>query len=219
MSVSKTKSAEVVLTASARDDMGKGASRRLRRSGMVPAIVYGGKEAPATITLEQRELQKEMKQESFYSKILTLKIGNNSEKVILKDLHRHPYKPIIMHMDLVRVSADKELTVHVPIHYLNEATAKGVKAGGVVSHNMIDIEVCCLPANLPEFVEIDLANLDLDEIIHLSQIKLPEGVTSVALNHEDDKVVAAIHLPKVMSAEDEAAPAAEATPTEDNKDN
>ena len=215
-------SQKTVLTATQRDDHGKAASRRLRRTGMVPAVVYGSKEAPLSITLEQRELQKEMKQESFYSKILTLKIGEKQQQVIIKDLHRHPYKPYIMHMDLARVSADKALHVHVPIHFLNEATAKGVKAGGIISHNLMDIEVSCLPADLPEFIEVDLAEVELDQILHLSEVKLPKGVTAVALSHKDhvdDKVVAAIHLPKAPSAEDEdvvAAPEA-AAPEADAK--
>lgn len=210
-------SQKTVLTATQRDDHGKAASRRLRRTGMVPAVVYGSKEAPMSITLEQRELQKEMKQESFYSKILTLKIGDKQQQVIIKDLHRHPYKPYVMHMDLARVSADKAIHVHVPIHFLNETTAKGVKAGGIISHNLIDIEVSCLPANLPEFIEVDLADVELDQIIHLSDLKLPKGVTAVALNHKDhidDKVVAAIHLPKAPSEDEEVAAAPEAAASE-----
>jgi large subunit ribosomal protein L25 len=197
-------SQKIMLTASTRTETGKSANRRLRRTGMVPAIVYGGKEGPVAITLEHRELSKEMKQESFYSQILNLSIDNKNQQVILKDIHRHPFKPAIMHMDLERVSADKLITVHVPIHYLNEANAKGVKTGGgIISHNLIDIEVSCLPAKLPEYIEIDLLNVDLDETIHLSDIKLPEGVTSVALNHKDDKVVASIHVPKAAPVEED----------------
>ncbi len=209
---------QVVLNATLRDEMGTGASRRLRRTGMVPAIVYGGKSGPVSITLEQREIQKEMKQDSFYSKILTLNLDGNAEKVIVKDLHRHPYKPMVMHMDLARVSADKELIVHVPIHYVNESTSKGVKAGGIVSHNLVDIEVVCLPAYLPEAIEVDIANLGLDESLHLSDIKLPEGVASVALNHDDNKIVVAIHMPKSTSTDDaeDAIPAADAS--SDNAD-
>lgn len=214
-------SQKTLINATMRHDMGKAASRRLRRTGMVPAIVYGSKEAPMAITLEQRELQKEMKQESFYSKILTLKIGEQQQQVILKDLHRHPYKPYIMHMDLARVSADKAIHVHVPIHFLNETTAKGVKTGGIVSHNLVDIEISCLPADLPEYIEVDLADVELDQIVHLSDVKLPKGVTAVALSHKDhvdDKVVAAIHLPKAPSAEDEeVAAAAPEAPAADAK--
>jgi large subunit ribosomal protein L25 len=207
---------KIMLNATKREDLGKGASRRLRRSGFVPAIAYGGKETPVSITLEQREIQKEMKSESFYSQILTVMLDGKQQQFILKNLQRHPYKPLIMHMDLERVDQGKIITVKLPIHYLNETTAKGVKiGGGVVSHNLVDIEVNCLPANLPEYIEVDLANVELDQTLHLSDIKLPEGVESTALSHDDNKAVVSIHIPKAASAEDDSI---DASADSDNKD-
>lgn len=197
-------SEQIVLNATRRDNMGKGASRRLRREGLVPAIVYGGKKEPVSITFEQREVQKALKNEGFYSQIVTVKLENKTQKFILKDIQRHPFKSLITHLDFARVSEDQELIVHVPIHYLNEETSIGVKQkGGIVSHHLIDIEIKCLPANLPEFVEIDLANLDIDQTIHLSDLNLPKGTTSVALSHEDNKAVVSINLPKAAPAEEE----------------
>lgn len=198
-------STKITLNATKRDDMGKGASRRLRRTGYVPAIVYGSKKEPVAITLEQREIQKEMKNEAFYSQILTVTLDGNEQQFILKSLQRHAYKPLVMHMDLERVSQDKKITVHVPVHYLNEEKAAGVKAGGVVSHHIAELEISCLPANLPEYLEVDLLNLELDKTLHLSDLKLPQGVTSVALSHEDDKAVVSIHIPKAAPVEDEEA--------------
>ncbi len=184
------------LIAEPRQDVGKGASRRLRRTGRVPAVLYGGNKAPESLSLDHNEIVKQLKHEGFYSHILNISVGSRKESAILKDLQRHPYKPTILHMDLQRVSADEAIRVHVPLHFINEQTAKGVKQeGGVVSHLMIDVEVACLPKDLPEFIEVDLSDLGLGESIHLSELKLPEGVEVVALTHgaEYDVPVANIH--------------------------
>ncbi len=210
----------IVLHARTRSDLGKGASRRLRREGLVPAIVYGGTKEPVSITLEQRELQKEMKNEAFYSQILTVMLDDKKQQFIIKSLQRHPFKTLVMHLDLERVSSDKELHVQLPIHFINAETSKGVKVkGGVVSHHLIDLEIACLPADLPEYIEIDLANVDLDQTIHLSDLKLPKGVKSVALKHGDDKAVVSIHLPKAAPVEeDELLTAPEASTKADASD-
>lgn len=200
------------LTAELRTDAGKGASRRLRRTGKVPAILYGGHEDPVSLSLDHNELQRNLAHEAFYSHILTILVGKKSHQAILKDLQRHPSRAEITHVDLQRVSAGEELRTHVPLHFVNEDTSVGVKKqGGVVSHNMIDVEIACLPKNLPEFIEVDIAELEIGEAIHLSELKLPEGVSIVALSHgaDHDLPVVAIHHARV-SAEPEAEEAAEA---------
>lgn len=186
------------LNAQRRDDLGKGASRRLRRDGMVPAIVYGGDEAPLSVTLELRELNKNLESEAFYSHILDLKIDGAVQKVILRDLHRHPFKPIILHADLQRVDPSHAIRMRVPLHFLNEGTCVGVKtSGGVVSHLITEVEVSCSPNVLPEFIAVDLAQVELGTILHLSDLKLPEGVSLVELAHGEghDQGVVSVHAP------------------------
>ena len=164
------------LTATSRTDLGKGASRRLRREALIPAIVYGGESEPAPITIKSNEMVRNLMEESFYASLITLDIEGTEETVILRDLHRHPYKAIILHADFLRVNAKEALTVTIPFHFLNEDSAKGVKMGGIINHVMNEIEVSCLPKNIPEYIEIDMIDLDLHESIHVSDIKLPEGV-------------------------------------------
>jgi large subunit ribosomal protein L25 len=172
------------LTAETRDDRGKGASRRLRRQGQIPAIIYGGGQPPEAITLNHQQVLRQLANEAFYSHLLTIKIGSRAEQAVLRDLHRHPFKPTLLHMDLLRVTADQKLRVHVPLHFINEQTAVGVKLqGGSVSHLRIEVEVSCLPGALPEFIEVDLANLEIGDSIHLSELPLPPGVEIVELSH------------------------------------
>ncbi|MAZ40056.1 MAG: 50S ribosomal protein L25/general stress protein Ctc [Legionellales bacterium] len=188
------------LYAKTRTDIGKGASRRLRRTeDAVPAVVYGGEKEAQTISLEHREVLKAIKHEAFFSHILTLHIDEKPQKVVIKDMHRHPYKPIVMHIDFQRVSNKQKLHMHAPIHFINEDIAPGVKAGGIVEHSMKEIEISCLPADLPEYIEVDIATLELDESIHLSQIKAPKGVEFLAITHGEDPSLAAIHMPKAPS--------------------
>jgi large subunit ribosomal protein L25 len=203
-----------VIEAEVRADQGKGASRRLRHAGKVPAIVYGGKSGPQTISVSHNELYKHLKVEAFYSHILTLKLNGNAEQVVLKDLHRHPARTDqILHMDLQRVLADKVLRMHVPLHFKGADIAPGVKTGGgVVEHHMIQVEVECLPKHLPEFIEVDLSALNVNDAVHLSQLKLSEGVTLIELKHGNDASVAAVHLPRA-AVEVEETPA-EAAPAE-----
>ncbi|MDB5986828.1 MAG: ribosomal protein L25/ral stress protein Ctc [Nevskia sp.] len=199
-----------VVVAEVRNVHGKGASRRLRREGKVPAIIYGGKEDPQAIQVSHNELMKHLKIEAFYSHILSIDIAGKAEQAVLKDLHRHPVREEVMHMDLQRVLADVLLRMHVPLHFKGGDVAPGVKTGGgVVEHHLIQVEVECLPKDLPEFIEVDLSALELNEAVHLSQLKLPENVTPVELKHGNDTSVAAVHLPRVV-VEVEAAPAAEA---------
>ena len=199
---------DFTLAASVRTDEGKGASRRLRREqGMVPAIVYGGDKAPVNLTLEHKELVKHLESEAFYSHVITLNIGDAAETVILKDLQRHPAKPVVLHADFLRVSEKSKITVSVPLHFINEASSKRVKVGGgLVSHTMTQLEVSCLPSALPEFLEVDLANLDVGQTLHISDIKLPSGVTSVALSHGEDHnlPVVSINKPKGTAETDES---------------
>ncbi len=179
---------EFDLNAKARADQGKGASRRLRRlAGEIPAIVYGGKKKPQSITISHRELSKAIENEAFFSHVITLHIDGKKEQVVIKDLQRHPSRPFLMHADFQRVSAKQAIHVRVPLHFLNEDKCKGVKlGGGSIIKNMTELEVECLPKNLPEYLEIDLADLDVGELIHISEISLPAGVTSVDLMHSED---------------------------------
>ncbi len=201
-----------VVTAEARVDQGKGASRRLRRTGRLPAIVYGGNKPPQSISVDHNELWKSLKHEAFYSKILTLNIGSETEQVVLKDLHRHPVRAEVMHMDLQRVLADVEIRIRVPLHFKGEDIAPGVKTGGgMLDHLMNEVEVECLPAALPEFIELDVSAMEVGDSIHLSQIPLPAGVTLVELKHDNDEAVVAVHMPRVAATaeEEEGAEAAE----------
>ena len=151
---------DFVLTAELRNDMGKGASRRLRSTGMVPAILYGGHKDPTSITLIHNELVHQLSNEAFFSHILTVKLDGQDESAIVKDVQRHPSKPVILHIDLQRVSATENIRVHVPLHFINANIAPGVKeSGGIVTHNLIEVEVQCLPKDLPEFIEVDLAKM------------------------------------------------------------
>jgi large subunit ribosomal protein L25 len=193
-----------------RAQLGRTNSRRLRRAGKVPAIMYGGGEAPEAVALDHNSLKQQLGREAFYTSILTLKVGAKSQQVVVKAVERHPVKPVIMHLDFQRVREDVELTLTVRIHFLGEAIAKGVKdQGGVIDHLLTDIEVRCLPRHLPEYLELDVTNLELNQIYHLSDIKAPEGVTLVALAGGHDHPVIAINPPR---AEEVDVPAETATP-------
>ncbi len=185
-------STDFIVNVEPRADTGKGASRRLRRAGLVPGIIYGAKKEPSMITLNHNELILHLDNEAFYSHILELKVGNKSEKVILKDLQRHPAKPFILHIDFLRISANESIKVQVPLHFIGEEVAPGIKAGGIVSRNLTEIEVSCLPKNLPEFIEIDISALELGSSLHLSDITLPKGV-ELAHAADTTNTVVAIH--------------------------
>ncbi|MEE9102482.1 50S ribosomal protein L25/general stress protein Ctc [Pseudomonas nitroreducens] len=202
---------DFVLNAQERSDLGKGASRRLRRNaGLIPAVVYGGEKAPQSLTLELREVAKLLENEAAFSHVITLSVGAAKETVLIKALQRHPSKGFVMHADFQRVVAGQKLTAHVPLHFINEATAVGVKVGGgEISHVIAEVEVSCLPKDLPEFIEVDLAKVELGQIVHLSDLKLPKGVELVQLAHGNDLAVANIHASRVVKEEGEGEAAAE----------
>lgn len=200
------------LTASLRSERGTNASRRLRAAGMVPGVLYGGGEPPAEVSFEHDILMHNLEDEAFYSHVLTVEVDGKPQKAILRELQRHPYKPAILHVDLLRVREDTQINVHVPLHFVNEDTCHGVKLeGGVLSHNFVELEITCLPKDLPEFIEVDVQDLKLNEAIHLSEIKVPEGVTIVELAHGEghDHAVVSVHAkrtaPQSEEEEDEQA--------------
>ena len=197
-------SLDFTLNAELRSGQGKSASRRLRRTGKVPAVIYGGGEDPVSITLDHDSVMHNLEQEAFYSHVLTVDVAGKSQRAILRDLQRHPYKPTILHLDLLRVREDTAINVHVPLHFLNEDICHGVKMeGGAISHNMVEVEVSCLPKDLPEFIEVDTAEIKLNEALHLSDIKVPEGVTIIELAHGEghDHVVVSVHVKRAVEEE------------------
>ena len=199
-------SVDFTLNAELRDEQqqGKGASRRLRKNGKVPAIIYGGGEDPVSVTFDHDKLAHSLEQEAFYSHILTVDVAGKSQRAILRDLQRHPYKPTVLHMDLMRVREDTAINVHVPLHFKNEDSCPGVKLeGGVISHNIVEVEVSCLPKDLPEFIEVDAAELKLNDSLHLSDIKVADGVTIVEFAHGEghDHVVVSVHAKRQAEAE------------------
>lgn len=176
-------SASFEVRAQLRQDAGKGASRRLRRRGLVPGIVYGADREPSMISLAHNELVRHLEHEAFYSQVLNLRVGDQAEKVVIKDLQRHPAKPFILHVDFQRISAEEKLRMMIPLHFINESSATGVQLGGMVSRNLTEVEISCLPKDLPQYIDVDLAGMDIGDIVHLSQIPLPAGV---ALAHAPD---------------------------------
>ncbi len=199
------------LNAKVRDFAGKGASRRLRRlANEVPGIIYGDDKAPQNISINQFELVRHLENEAFYSHVISLNVDGKTENVILKDLQRHPSKVQLLHADFLRVSKTKKITVSVPLHFINEDTCKGVKlGGGSIAHNMTQLEVSCLASNLPEFIEVDLVDVEVGQILHISDLKLPKGVESVALSHGADHDLPVVSVNKAKGGDtEEAAPSA-----------
>ena len=202
-----------IVNADVRTDQGKGASRRLRRDGKLPAIVYGGGDESVSLTLDHNQMIQNAETESFYSQILTLNVEDKSMQVIVRDLHRHPYKRLLMHIDFMRVKADELIQISVPLHYMGEEDCVGVKlGGGIINHVETEVLVSCLPKDLPEFIEVDLSELNVGESVHLSDVIFPEGVTSVDLSHgeDHDKGLASVHLART-STDDDDSDAAETT--------
>jgi large subunit ribosomal protein L25 len=194
---------DFTLNAEVRSDLGKGASRRLRRlASLVPAVVYGGEKAPESISMLAKEVAKLLENEAAYSHIIELNIGGTKQNVVIKALQRHPAKGHVLHADFVRVVAGQKLTAHVPLHFINEAAP--VKKGGEISHVVAEVEVTCLPKDLPEFIEVDLNDAEIGDIVHLSDVKAPKGVEFVALAHGNDLAVANVHAPRVAPTEDAA---------------
>ncbi|MCP3674958.1 MAG: 50S ribosomal protein L25/general stress protein Ctc [Gammaproteobacteria bacterium] len=177
---------QFIINAELRDESGKGASRRLRHEGKVPAILYGSGKKSQSLTLEHNEIIQHLEHEAFYSQVLSLVANGKKQRAIVRDIQRHAFKPKIMHMDFQRISSNVKLTTNVPFHFLNEDICIGFKAGGIISHQLNDLEVSCLPKDLPEFIEVDLAALDIGDSVHISEVTLPKGVESVALSHGED---------------------------------
>ena len=201
------------LVAEFRETQGKGASRRLRHEGKVPAILYGGHSEARALTLSHQKLIVMLENERFYSTILSLKVGDQTQNAILKDVQRHPYKNAIVHIDFQRVEDNQMIRMSIPLHFVGAAISPGVKTqGGIVSHLRNEVEVSCLPKDLPEFIEVDMSTLALNESIHMSQLKIPEGVELTALAKED-AAVASIHSPRAEEPEAVAATAAAADGT------
>ncbi len=194
------------LVAEMREDQGKGASRRLRRQGKVPAIIYGAGRPPRNLAFDHNKVIKELENEAFYSSILSIKVGDKSQAAVVKDIQRHPAKRQILHMDFQRIVEDEKIRMNVPLHFIGEDVAPGVKQeGGSVSHLMTDVEVSCLPKDLPEYLEVDVAGLGLNEMLNMSDIKLPEGVEIPALaqGEDQDKAIVSISIIKEVVIEEE----------------
>ena len=210
--------ADFELNAELRKDKGKGASRRLRRNAdMIPAILYGAGKDPLSLTLAHKDIHKACQNEAFFSRIITIIADGNSQQAIVKDLQRHPAKDRIMHADFLRIQMDQAITVEVPLHFLNEDSCLGVRqGGGNVSHNMTSIEISCLPGDLPEYIEVDIEELDLGDSIHISGLKLAEGLSIPSLQQgaDHDHVVVSVNAPKRAEELDE-----EVVPTEDETTN
>lgn len=193
------------LIAEFREDQGKGASRRLRHEGRVPAIIYGGGRPPRALSFDHNKVLRQLENEASYSSVLNIKVGEKNQAAILKDIQRHPAKRQILHMDLQRIVEDAEIRMNVPLHFVGEDDAPGVKdGGGTVSRLMNDVEVVCLPKHLPEYIEVDISKLELDDMLHLSDIKVPEGVELVELSHGEghDQPIVSVHIIKAAPIED-----------------
>ncbi|EIJ43354.1 ribosomal protein L25, Ctc-form [Beggiatoa alba B18LD] len=193
--------------AQSRADIGKGASRRLRRDNKVPAVLYGATQEPISLTLSQKEISKHLEHESFYSHVLTIQIdGNKTEKAVLKAVQRHPYRPIVMHVDFQRINESEKIHMHVPLHFINEESCAAVKTqGGVISHHLSEVEIYCLPKDLPEYIAIDLEKVELGQTIHLSDLVCPAGVEIAGLAHGDEEhnaAVVSIHKPRGAADEE-----------------
>ncbi|MEC8012037.1 MAG: 50S ribosomal protein L25/general stress protein Ctc [Pseudomonadota bacterium] len=206
-------STDFIVKAKARSDEGKGASRRLRRlEASVPAIVYGAGKEAQSITLVTKDFIRQLEEEAFFSNILTLEVDGKAEKVVIKDVQRHPVSTFPIHADFQRIDPTHKITVKVPVHFINEDKCDGVKnGGGTINHQATELEVSCLAKDLPEFIEVDVANLAVGQSVHVSEITLPAGVESVELSHGEDHDIALVSVlaPKGGAAEEEAEEAAE----------
>jgi large subunit ribosomal protein L25 len=206
------------LNADLREVKGTSASRRLRREeGLTPGIVYGAGKEVTQVTLQLKDLNKAFENEGFFSHIVQLNVGGTVENVLIKDVQRHAFRPVVMHVDFLRVNNDTIIKQHIPLHFINEEACKGVKLqGGKITHTISDVEVICAAGVLPEFIEVDMIDAEVGTLVHLSDLKLPEGVKVLALTHgaDHDAAVVSVAIPKGAAADEEeadeeAAPAAE----------
>jgi len=189
-----------------RGNAGTSSAKAVRRNGNVPGVIYGGSSDPELIVLSHNEVAKKLANEAVYSHVLQLNVDGKVQNAILKDMQRHPAKDTIIHMDFMRISMNEKIKVHVPLHFMNEEISIGVKAGGVVTHSMVEVEVACLPGDLPEYIEVDLVNTDIGGSVHLTDIAVPEGVEILALSHGEDHNLPVAQIMKTRGpAEDEVA--------------
>jgi large subunit ribosomal protein L25 len=195
------------ISAAKREAQGTGASRRLRRMGRVPGIVYGGAEGPVNIELDHKDLFQNLRNEKFHASILTLKLNGSGQQVLLRAVNMHPFKLQVQHVDFQRVSKDKKIHMKVPLHFVNAERSPGVKEqGGIASHVLNELDITCFPDDLPEFIEVDLSNLTVGHSLHARELALPKGV-ELALHKADNPVVATVVIPSLVAEEEEAAPA------------
>jgi large subunit ribosomal protein L25 len=204
---------KIAVTAFPRTQQGTGASRRLRGSGRVPGVVYGADKPAAPIELDQNALLRHLKMEAFHASIIDMTVDGSQDRVLLRDFQMHPWKQEVLHVDFQRIDPAKKIHMRVPLHFVNGEISPGVKTGGgVVTHAMNDLEIVCLPDNLPEYVEVDLKDAELNDIIHVNDLVLPEGVEPTSKLKVDNPTVASVHVPKVIVVEEEvAAPITEIT--------
>ena len=218
---------EFEVVAQPRAALGTSANRRLRRSGQIPANLYGGGKDPTPLTLEENRIRKQIENEAFAAHILTVKVEDEESQAVLKSVHRDPVTNRVIHMDFQRISARSEIHMHVPLHFVNEEDCPGKRAGGIVTHLLVEVEVGCLPKDLPEYIEVDMASLDVGDSVHLSEIALPEGVHLMVLAHnpDNDQPVVSVQPPQKLEVEDvaeeevldlEEAPAAETPEAEED---
>ncbi len=212
-------SQKLTLEAESRDELGKSASRRQRRlNNIIPAIIYGGKKEPQPLMLIEKDFERALQNEAFFSQVMEITVDGSTEKVVLKDLQRHPAKNRILHADFLRIDDKVQIKMNVPIHFINEEQCYGVKMeGGLVQHQATDMEVQCLPRDIPEYVSVDMENVKIGEIVHLSDITLPEGVVSVALaqGEDYDLAVASVMAPKGSVVDEEDLEIDETSDSED----
>ena len=198
---------KIEIKAIVRELKGTGASRRLRHAGKTPGVLYGGVKDATSLEIDSKELFMQFRHEAFHASILTLNLDGKKEAVILRDFQMHPVRNNIMHIDFQRINENEKIHVKVPFHFTNEETAPGVKLeGGLISHIMTEIDVACLPKDLPQYIEVDMGELSIGDSIHLSEVKVPEGVELTGLSDENDPVITAISKPKVVVEEVVAAP-------------
>ena len=198
---------EFEVIAEQRSALGTNASRRLRRTGMVPAILYGGGKDSMPLAIEENRIRKQIENEAFASHILTVKAGEEEAQAVLKSVHRDPASERVLHMDFQRISATSEIHMHVPLHFVNEDASPGKKGGGIVTHLLVEVEVGCLPKDLPEYIEVDMETLDVGDSVHLSELALPEGVHLMVLAHnpDNDQPVVSVQHPQKLEVDDAAA--------------
>ena len=197
---------EFEVVAQPRTALGTNASRRLRRSGHIPANLYGGSKDPIPLSLEENRIRKQVENEAFAAHILTVKVEGEESQAVLKSVQRDPASDRVIHMDFQRISASSEIHMHVPLHFVNEESCPGKRAGGIVTHLLVEVEVGCLPKNLPEYIEVDMAALDVGDSVHLSELVMPEGVHVMALAHnpDNDQPVVSVQHPQKLDVEEAA---------------